>query len=75
MMKDFAKVTLKEKPFTSKDESTGKEFTLCKYWVVIDGSMFQMYGNPDLAKEGDSVPLAVKASKKGSPVLVFAKPL
>lgn len=75
MLKDTGKVALKETPFTKKDERTGKQFELCKYWVVIDGNMFPMFGYPDYAEEGDVVPLTVKADQKGFPKVVFAKPL
>lgn len=74
MLKETARVLLKETPFTRKG-ADGREFTLCKYWVVIDGAMFALYGRPDTAKEGDLVPLTLKASDKGSPLVVFAKPL
>lgn len=74
MLKESARVTLKEKPFSRKG-ADGREFTLCKYWVVIEGAMFNLWGDPNLAKEGDLVPLMLKASDKGTPIVVFAKPL
>lgn len=74
MLKETGRVILREAPFTRKGNN-GQDFTLCKYWVVIDGQMFSIYGRPDHAKEGDVVALTLKASDKGSPLVVFAKPL
>lgn len=73
MLKDNAKVIFKEAPFSFKGND-GREVRLCKYHVVIDNMVFCIHAAPDAAEVGSSVPLTLRATQKGAPVVCFARP-